>query len=112
MEAAFHTNATASAAVVACFVFAVGVSSLVWGPFCDLLGRKVTYLASTAMFAAATMGCIFAQNIQMMLVFRALQGAACEFAQVDIVNGLLECRNTSVMTEAAGPAAGSQAGAA
>jgi DHA1 family bicyclomycin/chloramphenicol resistance-like MFS transporter len=78
MELAFHTNATASAAVIACFVFAVGVSSLAWGPFCDLLGRKPTYLASTTMYAAAAVGCIFAQNIQMMLAFRTLQGAACK----------------------------------
>lgn len=78
MEAAFHTNATASAAIIACFVFAVGVSSLAWGPFCDLLGRKPTYLASTTMYAAATVGCIFAHNIQMMLAFRTLQGAACK----------------------------------
>jgi DHA1 family bicyclomycin/chloramphenicol resistance-like MFS transporter len=78
MEAAFQTNAKASSAVVACFVFAVGVSSLAWGPFCDLLGRKLTYLLSTALFAAATVGCVFAQNIEMMLAFRALQGPARE----------------------------------
>lgn len=91
MEAAFRTNATASAAVIACFVFAVGVSSLTWGPFCDLLGCKPTYLASTAMYAAATVGCIFSQNISMMLVFRTLQGAAREFALLQHKGGCAGC---------------------
>lgn len=78
MEAAFGTNATAGAGVIACFVFAVGISSLAWGPFCDLLGRKLTYITSTAIYAAATVGCIFARNIEMMLAFRTFQGAACK----------------------------------
>jgi MFS family permease len=32
----------------------VGLASLLWGPACDVWGRKATYLASTALYAAAT----------------------------------------------------------
>jgi DHA1 family bicyclomycin/chloramphenicol resistance-like MFS transporter len=80
MELAFHTNATATAGIIACFVFAVGVSSLAWGPFCDLLGRKPTYLASMTLYAGATVGCIFSTNIKMLLAFRTLQGAGSELS--------------------------------
>jgi MFS family permease len=78
LEAHFHADATAGAAVLALFYFPLGISSLAWGPACDVWGRKSIYLASTAMFAAASFGCIFAQNMAMLLAFRALQGVACE----------------------------------
>lgn len=65
--------------MLALFYFPLGISSLAWGPACDVWGRKSIYLASTAMFAAASFGCIFAQNMAMLLAFRALQGAACEY---------------------------------
>lgn len=78
LETAFHVDSTAGAAVLALYYFPLGISSLAWGPACDLWGRKSTYLASTVMYAAATFGCIFAQNMQMMLAFRALQGMARE----------------------------------
>jgi hypothetical protein len=78
LEAAFNADVTAGAGVVAAFIFAGGISSLAWGPFCDLMGRKPTYLASTTLYAGATLGCIFAKNIGMLLVFRALQGVARE----------------------------------
>ena len=78
LEAHFHADATAGAAVLALFYFPLGISSLGWGPACDVWGRKVIYLASTAMFAAASFGCIFAQSMGMLLAFRALQGVACE----------------------------------
>lgn len=78
LEAAFHANSTAGAAVLGLYYFPLGISSLVWGPACDRFGRRATYLVSTTWFAAATLGCMFARNLAMLLAFRALQGVACE----------------------------------
>jgi len=78
LEAHFHADSTAGAAVLALYYFPLGISSLAWGPACDVWGRKPIYLASTALFSAASFGCIFAQSMQMLLPFRALQGMARE----------------------------------
>ncbi|KAF6262729.1 major facilitator superfamily domain-containing protein [Scenedesmus sp. NREL 46B-D3] len=76
LQTVFNTSSVVGAAIVALYYLPVGIASLLWGPACDMWGRKVTYLVSTALYAAATVGCIFPVNISMLLGFRALQGAA------------------------------------
>ncbi|WIA17630.1 hypothetical protein OEZ85_014438 [Tetradesmus obliquus] len=76
LQSVFNTSTVVGAAIVACYYLPVGIASLLWGPACDMWGRKATYLASTALYAAATVGCIFPVNISMLLAFRALQGVA------------------------------------
>src|SRR5215213_4259896 len=44
------------------------------GAFSDTLGRRRVILWGMGLFVLASAACAFAQNIEMLLVFRALQG--------------------------------------
>lgn len=59
----------------ACVSHQVGIASLVWGPASDRYGRRLVYLASFVAFAGSTVGCIFAPTVEVLVAFRALQGA-------------------------------------
>lgn len=40
----------------------------------DVIGRKAAFLIAFAIFIAFSLGCGFAQNLNQLIVFRALQG--------------------------------------
>lgn len=52
----------------------LGVGPLIFGPISDSKGRKPVVYAGFALFLLASLVCIFAQSIEMMLVGRVLQG--------------------------------------
>lgn len=71
-----HSTPELVAASVAIYMFFVGAWAFVWGPACDAYGRRPVLLLNTLVFVGASLGCIFAPNIQLLIAFRALQGAA------------------------------------
>ncbi|GBF97583.1 hypothetical protein Rsub_10719 [Raphidocelis subcapitata] len=70
------TTQTLMAATIAVYMFVVGVTALFWGPFCDRWGRRNTLLISCSAFTLFSIGCVFSWRIDMLIAFRALQGAA------------------------------------
>ncbi len=59
-------------ALLLCF----GLSQLVWGPLSDRFGRRPVLLVGMAAFVAAAIGSSFAPNMEQLIVWRAVQGAA------------------------------------
>ncbi len=59
--------------VVAIFL-GLGVGPLFFGPFSDSIGRKPIVYMGFALFIGASFICIYAQNLEMMLIGRVLQG--------------------------------------
>ena len=51
------------------------VLQLIIGPIADRYGRRVVTLWCYAIFLVATLGCLFAQTIEVFLAFRMIQGA-------------------------------------
>eukprot|EP00877_Chromochloris_zofingiensis_P010564 jgi/Chrzof1/5761/Cz16g14250.t1 len=76
VEADLNTSAALVAASVSIYMFTVGIFSLFWGPFADRFGRRIAYFLASAVFVAVTVVCIVAPNITVLVIFRALQGAA------------------------------------
>lgn len=58
--------------------FVVGIIMLLMGPFCDRFGRRVTLLISCIIYLVSCIMCSLTVNIEMLIVSRALQGAAGE----------------------------------
>ena len=58
------------------FFFFGAFGVLLGGPISDRLGRKRPYLASIALFAAASFGCMLAGEVWELVVFRSLQALA------------------------------------
>ena len=67
--------ATANLAVTV-FLAATAIAQLFIGPMSDKFGRRPVLLSTTAIFAAATMLCIYAPTIEWLIVGRILQ-ATC-----------------------------------
>lgn len=60
---------------IAGYLVATAVLQLIIGPLSDRYGRRPVILWAVAIFAAASLGCLFAQDIWTFLMFRMLQGA-------------------------------------
>lgn len=53
----------------------MGGAVLFWGPLADRYGRRWVYLSSVGLFFGASFGCALAPTIEVLIAFRALQGA-------------------------------------
>ena len=56
------------------FFLSIGVGQLLYGPVSDMVGRKPPLYFGLIVFAAASVGCALAPNIETLVVFRFLQG--------------------------------------
>jgi MFS transporter, DHA1 family, multidrug resistance protein len=57
-------------------LLAFGVSQLIWGPLSDRFGRKPILLAGISMYTLAAVGAAWADSIQLLIIWRVLQGIA------------------------------------
>lgn len=57
-------------------LLAFGISQLVWGPLSDRFGRRPILLAGLGAYVLASVGCTLADNIEALVIWRAVQGAA------------------------------------
>ena len=51
-----------------------GITTLVWGPMSDRIGRRLVILTSLIIYAFASIGCAYADNSTSFLIYRSLQG--------------------------------------
>ena len=56
------------------FFLSIGVGQLLYGPVSDMLGRKPPLYFGLTVFAAASVGCALAPNIETLVAFRFVQG--------------------------------------
>ena len=56
------------------FFVSFGLSQIVYGPISDMVGRKPPLYFGIALFAAASIGCALATDIDMLIAFRFVQG--------------------------------------
>lgn len=74
-----HLNTTAgnvNLTLVLFFIFyAVGI--LFWGPLSDKYGRKPILMIGMIFYTGASILCIFAPNVQLLIVYRILQSIGC-----------------------------------
>jgi MFS transporter, DHA1 family, multidrug resistance protein len=57
-------------------LLAFGTSQLVWGPLSDRFGRRPILITGMAAYALASLGSVFASNMEMLIIWRAVQGVA------------------------------------
>jgi len=61
---------------ISVYLVAYAAMSLLHGPLSDAYGRRVVMLTGVVAFTLASIGCALATSLEMLLVFRALQGFA------------------------------------
>ena len=74
LQNAFHASITDVQWVVESYALMLAALLLVGGALGDILGRRKVYVFGVAIFAAASGGCGLAQNIDMLICARSIQG--------------------------------------
>jgi DHA1 family bicyclomycin/chloramphenicol resistance-like MFS transporter len=70
----FSASASMVQMTISTSMLGIAVGQLFFGPFSDKTGRRRPLFASFVLYLLATAGCIFSQNIVMLVAFRLLQG--------------------------------------
>lgn len=73
---------SAAQMTMAALILAFGVAQLVWGPVADRVGRRPVLIAGLALYTAASAGAALASNIELLIVWRTVQGACLAAAVV------------------------------
>ncbi|MCT9820037.1 MFS transporter [Microbacterium sp. W1N] len=60
--------------ITSAYILATTIVMPIYGKFGDILGRRTLFLAAIAIFTLASVGCAFATDFWMFVVFRAIQG--------------------------------------
>lgn len=61
-------------ATISAYLGGVGLGQLIWGPISDYYGRSVVLFWGLVVYEAFTIGCIFVENINDLIVLRTMQG--------------------------------------
>jgi EmrB/QacA subfamily drug resistance transporter len=79
LQASFHSTVAGAQWVVEAYGLLLGALILVGGSLGDLFGRRLMFLLGVAIFAAASIACGFASNIQQLVIARSVQGIGAAF---------------------------------
>jgi len=78
MGRSFHASVSEIQTTLSIFMIGLAASQLITGPLSDRFGRRPVILSGMALYALASVVCIFAPNIQVLIVARFLQAlGAC-----------------------------------
>jgi EmrB/QacA subfamily drug resistance transporter len=79
LQASFHSTVAGAQWVVESYGLLLGALILVGGSLGDLFGRRLMFLLGVAIFAAASIVCGFASNLQQLVIARSVQGIGAAF---------------------------------
>lgn len=106
IQYSFHATVVDVQWVVESYGLFLGALILVGGSLGDLLGRRRTFIAGVAIFAAASIGCGLASNIHQLIIARSVQGVGAAL----LVPGSLAIISTSFDEKSRGRAIGTWSG--
>ena len=106
LQKALNATVTDVQWVVEAYALFLAALLLVGGSLGDLYGRRRVFLVGVVLFAAASAGCGFAPDIQMLIVARGLQGVGGAL----LVPGSLALISSSFCAEERGRAIGTWSG--
>jgi EmrB/QacA subfamily drug resistance transporter len=106
LQASLHATVVGVQWVVESYGLFSGALILVGGSLGDLFGRRLIFLIGVGLFAAASIACGLASNIQQLVVARSVQGIGAAF----LVPGSLSIISASFVEKTRGRAIGTWSG--
>ena len=79
LQASLHATLVGVQWVVEAYGLFLGALILVGGSLGDLFGRRLMFVAGVGIFAAASMACGMAADIQQLVIARSVQGIGVRF---------------------------------
>ena len=77
------------------YLFVFGLAQLFWGPIVDHFGRNKALATSLSIFFMATLACIFATNIYMLICARAIQAFSACCASIVSISSTRDCEDST-----------------
>jgi EmrB/QacA subfamily drug resistance transporter len=106
LQTSLHATVVDIQWVVESYGLFLGALILVGGSLGDLFGRRLMFLVGVGIFAAASIACGFASNIQQLVIARSVQGLGAAF----LVPGSLSIISASFDEKTRGQAIGTWSG--
>src|SRR5271169_1254259 len=106
LQASLHASVVGVQWVVESFGLFLGALILVGGSLGDLFGRRRVFLIGVGIFAAASIACGLASNLQQLVIARSVQGVGAAF----LVPGSLSIISASFDEKTRGQAIGTWSG--
>jgi EmrB/QacA subfamily drug resistance transporter len=102
LQANLHATVVGVQWVVESYGLFLGALILVGGSLGDLFGRRLMFLCGVGIFAAASIGCSFASNIQQLVLARSIQGAGAAFLVPGSLSIISACFDEKIRGRAIG----------
>jgi EmrB/QacA subfamily drug resistance transporter len=102
LQASLHATVVGVQWVVESYGLFLGALILVGGSLGDLFGRRLMFLGGVAIFAAASIGCGFASNIQQLVLARSIQGVGAAFLVPGSLSIISSCFDEKTRGQAIG----------
>ncbi|WP_422037384.1 multidrug effflux MFS transporter [Roseibium sp.] len=77
--------------ILTTYLAGFGGAQLFFGPLTDALGRRKVLIGGLALYSLASVGAIFASDLQTLLIARVLQGVGCAGARVAALSVVRDC---------------------
>lgn len=80
------------------YFIGLAIGQLFYGPLLDRFGRKRPLYVGLVLYIAATIGCLYSKNIEMLVAFRFLQalgGCAAQVASIAMVSDFFESKESA-----------------
>ncbi|SDO12552.1 Multidrug resistance protein [Paenibacillus sp. yr247] len=87
----FHTTSFVVNLTISVFSLFLAIMQMIYGPVTDTKGRRKVILFGISLYVIASLSCFFSNNIEMLIVFRALQAigiAAGSVVAVTVISDL------------------------
>ena len=82
MDAEFNVGTSLIQLTLTATIVGMGAGQIFAGPISDMCGRKIPLVAGMSIFTLSSLGCIFASDIKIFLIFRLIQGLSGAFGIV------------------------------
>lgn len=76
IEASFDISRAMLSQSLAVYLIAFAISTLLWGPLSDRIGRRLVIMSSLLVYVSASIGCAMSNDSNSFMLFRVLQGFA------------------------------------
>lgn len=85
--------------IVTFFLIGFGFSQLFFGPLCDAIGRRATFLIGVTIYIAAAIGGAMTTDLNAMLFMRVIQGLGAGASRVVALSMVRDCFGGRAMAE-------------
>lgn len=99
MDTEFNVGTSLIQLTLTATIVGMGAGQIFAGPISDMCGRKIPLVAGMSIFTLASLGCIFASDIKIFLLFRLIQGLSGAFGIVIARAIARDCASGAALTK-------------